>query len=508
MSKLNQIEAALKAVNEATFQSLCDEYLHRQGYGTINRVGSAVGKNKTTKGTPDTYIALPNGKYIFAEYTSQEKNLYAKLVSDVTKCLDESKIGVPVSSIAKIILCHTGKLTVSEANDLRTTCINAGCELEVFGFDILVLDLLQKYPTLANEYLGVELDTSQILRHADFVREYGKSQLTTPLSTRFQFREDELKSAQLALESSNLLIVSGKAGVGKSRLVLEVGEQFVAENSQFEFYCILNKQESLYRDLKAYFLFNKNYVIFIDDANRISASDIGHLFRLLNNANANHQIKIIVTVRDYALGKVREWAKPYPGVVELPIGDFDREQLNELVKTEYNIQNSIYLDRIWTISQGNSRLAMMAAKIATQNKTLESLHSIADLYDEYFGTISQDLDDLKNPGLLKAAGVLSLFRVIDRTREDLLEELAQRFNISATELWSNILKLYEMELVDLHAAEVAKISDQVLATYLIYKSFIKDQILDFSIVLEHFFDTGKLAINEYHMVLVFSALLV
>ena len=499
MSKLNQIENALKSIDAATFQMLCDAYLHRKDYVCINRIGSVAGKRKTKTGTPDTYVVLPNGRYVFAEYTSQEKGLCEKLSGDIEKCLDETKTGVPVNLIQNIILCHTGKLDPAEMNRLRTRCITAGCDLETFGLDTLALDLWLKYPTLAKEFLGVELDTGQILLHKDFVEEYGKSQMTTPLSTRFQFREEELKTAQTSLENSNLLILSGKAGVGKSRFALEIGERFVNGHSDFEFYCVLNKDQFLYENLKAYFLLDKNYVILVDDANRISASEVGHIFRLLNDVNAQHKIKIIVTVRDYALEKVREWAKPYAGMSEIFLDNFNREQLGELVKAEYNIHNQNYIERIWMISQGNSRLAMMAAKVAIKNNNLESLSNVADLYDEYFGTISQDLNELKNPGLLKAAGVLSLFRVIDRTREDGLIEVAEKFNVSATELWDNILKLHEMELVDLHAAEVAKISDQVLATYLIYKSFFKDQVLDFSVVLEHFFDTQRFALNEYQI---------
>lgn len=75
MSKLIQIENALKAIDQAAFQTLCDDYLHRRGYEAINRIGSALGKKKTAKGTPDTYVSLPNGKYVFVEYTSQERDL-------------------------------------------------------------------------------------------------------------------------------------------------------------------------------------------------------------------------------------------------------------------------------------------------------------------------------------------------------------------------------------------------------------------------------------------------
>jgi hypothetical protein len=54
----------------------------------VNRIGSALGKKKTAKGTPDTYVSLPNGKYVFVEYTSQERNLPKKLSDNLAKCFD------------------------------------------------------------------------------------------------------------------------------------------------------------------------------------------------------------------------------------------------------------------------------------------------------------------------------------------------------------------------------------------------------------------------------------
>ncbi len=70
MSKLNQIQDELRQLDGAKFQKLCDAYLHRRGYDTINPLGSMIAKDKVVKGTPDTYISLPNGKYIFAEFTT------------------------------------------------------------------------------------------------------------------------------------------------------------------------------------------------------------------------------------------------------------------------------------------------------------------------------------------------------------------------------------------------------------------------------------------------------
>ncbi|PID83837.1 hypothetical protein CSB09_04010, partial [Candidatus Gracilibacteria bacterium] len=63
MSRLQTIENRLKEINGTVFQELCDSYLaiKDNNYLAISRTGSQTGKQKTTKGTPDTFFQLPNG---------------------------------------------------------------------------------------------------------------------------------------------------------------------------------------------------------------------------------------------------------------------------------------------------------------------------------------------------------------------------------------------------------------------------------------------------------------
>lgn len=497
MSKLHQIETALKEIDPAGFQTLCDDYLHRLGRGQINRIGSAVGRKKTAKGTPDTYFTRPNGKFIFAEYTTETKNLFDKLGKDIAKCLDEDKIGIPISLIEEIILCHNGKISIEERVSLANICGSQGVTLSVFGLDHLALDLNSKHRYLAKEHLGIELDTGQILQPTDFVEEYEKSQLATPLSTRFRFREDEIKEALSALKQEDILIVVGRPGVGKSRFGLECGRRFIAKNKSYKFYCVLNKYVPLYDNLQAYFPPVGNYLIMVDDANRVAETE--HIFRLLNNNHSGHKIKIIVTVRDYAVDKIREWAKPYAKQKEISLEPFDEKQISEILKSEYNIHHPVFVEHIWRISGGNPRIALMAAKVVKEKNTLGSIADVSVIYDEYFSSILVDLADLKNKELLQAAGIISLYRCLDRTAHEVFDLVANSFGISASRLWDNIVSLHDMEVVDLHDNNVARISDQVLATYLFYKAFFRDEVLDFSVVMNQFLNDKHSSFTEYRM---------
>lgn len=107
MSRLQAIENALSSINQAAFQELCDSFLilQNRNYASFSRTGSQKGKQKTVKGTPDTFLLLPTGRYIFVEYSTNVSAGRAKLEDDIKKCIDQDKTQVPANEIDEIIIC-------------------------------------------------------------------------------------------------------------------------------------------------------------------------------------------------------------------------------------------------------------------------------------------------------------------------------------------------------------------------------------------------------------------
>lgn len=107
MSKINQIQNELRQQSGEKFQKLADAYLHKKGYEQINPIGSVIGADKVRKGTPDTLVPLPNGKYVFAEYAAvndtKKGAVYEKLKGDLDKCFDEVKTKISVKKIQEIV---------------------------------------------------------------------------------------------------------------------------------------------------------------------------------------------------------------------------------------------------------------------------------------------------------------------------------------------------------------------------------------------------------------------
>ena len=168
---------------------------------------------------------------------------------------------------------------------------------------------------------------------------------------------------------------------------------------------------------------------------------------------------------------------------------FNDEQIKQLVKDEYDIRHHFYLERIADIARGNPRLAIMAAEIAKEKGTLQSIDDVSTLYDEYFVSIRQDLEEIESRNLLQVAGIVTFFRAVDRSNEVMMKAIEEAFAISPEAFWEAAHRLHDLEVFDMYEDEneIVRVSDQILATYLFYLAFFKERVLNFAVLLEHFF---------------------
>ena len=104
----------------------------------------------------------------------------------------------------------------------------------------------------------------------EFVRQYDRSSAASPLSIEFCLREEELQKALEHLESNNLLVLTGEPGVGKTRFALECCQRFVAVHVSFHVKCIYTKGPPLYEDIIAEVSPPGDYLLLVDDVNRVS----------------------------------------------------------------------------------------------------------------------------------------------------------------------------------------------------------------------------------------------
>ena len=475
MNTITQIENALKAINQATFQTLINHLLHLQGNKFISAPGAVVGKEKTSKGTPDSFF-VNEDKYIFVECTTQErlgesKTFFEKLSKDVDHCFKEAVTSIEKNKIEKIILACNHKVSVEEYNQLyeKVKTLNPDTKFEIFNIQNLPM-LIFDIPKLADEYLNIQMVKGDIYTLNQFLLKTEKG-LQPSLTNEFIGREEELKNSLEALKKYDILLLSGGAGVGKSKLAVKILEELSKDD--YVPIVIQSSGVSLWDDYQHLFSVGKQHIILFDDANK-SINNLNYLLSKLENSKS-YSAKLIITSRDYVKKQVSISLDNYP-YKEFNIPEFKDEEIGRIIVGALpNLQYHNEIKRkIIDLAKGNARVALMATYSVTPDSETNYLNSPVLLYEKYFKKISEEIGIFNNPIILKSLAIVSFFGVVDRNNQELQKTLTIKFSIDWNELWSAFIELHNNEILDVYSTEIVKVSDQVLATYAFYKCFIDE----------------------------------
>ena len=325
MSKLTEVKHQIDQLDGGAFQNLCDAYLYCRGYRSVYSLGMKTGTNKTAKGNPDTYYLNADGKYVFVMYTVQQTDFFKKSLEDIAKCLDPEKTGLAADQVAEIILCYTyGRLLAGEHQALQKYCSDRNVLLTMIGLDELGNDIYFRYPQIARDHLGIKIDSGQIMTMDVFLTNHDANKLSAPLNTPFMFRDKEVQEAKKSLSESNILILSGPAGTGKTRLALKLCSEY-ANSKNYNALCVKSNSLEIYEDLITSIENDKSYIVFIDDANELTGLHFFLDYLVRSREQSNGIKKIIITVRDYAKKTVLENVLKYEKPTILKIGPLKDE---------------------------------------------------------------------------------------------------------------------------------------------------------------------------------------
>jgi len=496
MSRLQSIENALMAINETVFQELCDSFmvLRHPSYTVFSRNGSQSAKQKTIKGSPDSFFLMHDGKYLMIEYSTNITRGAAKLEEDILKCLDESITKIPVAAVSEIILCINFNLSNAETDRLNGLLDNHRMRLTIYTLDALAIELHINHRNLANQYLGLPLDTGQVVTMEQFINEYNNAynRIATPLDNPFHHRQTELKALDSMLCESDFIILSGPAGVGKTKLALQAINDYIGKNTSFKAFCISYKNHTLFDDLQQHLQKKGNHILFVDDANRIDAfSQILGFKKALREG----QLKIVVTVRDYAYPDLK---KVCAGIhlTDVEIEKLSDDAIRDIISgAPWEVKNQMYQEHILAVAEGNPRLAIMMAQLAVAEQNVETLYDVSDLFDTYFGTFIKDRDEISDDLTIKILGLIGFFHTIPFKDRKITQGLLEPFGIAYDSFIERIDRLDRLELVDVQFKHV-KIPEQNLSIFFFYLAFLKSGLLSLPDLITYYSESNAARLRE------------
>jgi hypothetical protein len=495
MPSIESIQSRLTEIDASTFQRLGDDYFtlcSEIKYKEIKPIGLSPGKRAPKTGTPDTLIILENEKYILVEYTTKKRNekkseYIKKLKDDLIKCQNPKKTGIQLKDVRQIILASSHLITIKDRKEILSVLKSKHTTVTFCDLDFWAKEI-RRNSFLASNYLNLPLESNQVLGIEEFIREYERGGISTPLSNKFLHRSSELQAAESSIKENVVYVLSGPPGVGKTKLALEAITKHKTEHPDTLVLCLKDKGSFTLDDIRTHFFQHKSYLIFIDDANRCARI----LDLVINSILEGMTIRLVLTVREYAQHEIESVLIRFKPKID-KIKPFEDNEIIDILRTVANFSRSA-INKILSIALGNPRIALMAARVANETQTLKSIANATEIFDQYFGNIVKDKQTFSAVEHLKCLGILSVFRAIDLSSDE-ANRILQSFQISSHEFWESANELEDIEFVEIDG-DLIRITEQNLQAYSFYKAFLLEKRLSIATLLNDFFSKHSNRIKD------------
>lgn len=486
MSTISQIQEELKRINDAVFQELANAYLLYKNPECFaaTAIGSVEGMQKSKSGTPDFFMILPSGKYIFAEHTTDKKRGAAKIKRDIKKCLDETKTGIPISKIDQIIICANFNISPKKTHEI---CESFVTTIRIFGLDHIAYEISLRHHQLASTYLGIKLSTNQVIPLNDYVSSLEqKKGLSTTLLNPFINREQEINEIISLIDTHRVVFVTGTPGSGKTRMCIEAAREIRRRDPEYTLYAIQDYDADIWNDLYTEIGDKSKSIIVIDDANRLSSikSILGFI-----DQPGHEQVRLLITVRSYSKEFLQHYQRTKVGrIYELKCLNSSHIEQLVLSYRKGRGKGAIRLQSIAALANGIPRIALMIEELNQRGAFCEGITNVGQILELYFSSFIVDNRVLENSSSLKILGIVSFLHSIDLSDNVLISDITKLLCVDHVTFHQTVEALYRIELIDQKFDHI-RIAEQNLSAFFFHKSVVKDKVISIEKLLQAFFNT-------------------
>lgn len=496
--QITEIEKSIESLNGIIFEEMIQSLIVGRYYFEddfkVYETGKIPGTQHPSASQVDIWFSFKKDNmlhYYFVAVTKQKNNVFGpdkKAESDIQDMMVEAK-KTQFSHITLVFVC-TQNPEPEQVSVLKGICEKEGCEFEFWGLNVIT-SMLEHNPTVLDNYLHLYNEPSSIIPLADYLT---NKKDDAHLDKQFLYREKERKELinSICEDGNKVSIVRGPSGCGKTRLVIEIAKELQKERG----YCCYSFKPNGFSSVEKALGILPKYkptILIIDDANIYNYLN-QHIERILNLDN----IFVVMTLRDYLWNDFSKKINFQYYDLNLPL--LKKAEIEEIVKTTYNVTNKRYLDYLYTISKNNLRFALMATQLFAKQQT--KAKTVADVLENYYKGILKESGVEENEDLEKTIIAVSLLGRTDIRDIVNNSKICALFGIERNSFIQLCYTAQDKEFVSIFKNAIVEITDQVLAEYLIYTYVFLYKKIDLTSIFEFLYKN-----KQSRIVWFFNALL-
>ena len=313
------------------------------------------------------------------------------------------------------------------------------------------------------------------------------------LNNTLLYRDIDINNILKLLYNCDYIAITGSYGIGKTRLAVEVIENYIKDNPDYIDICLqrfANYISMLYEKIEE----DKKYVILIDDANNYK--DFDNLFELLKYKN-NSNIKVIFTLRNYYKSILEDKNE----IKQYEIKPLSNKFLSQIILENTNINNEYYLNQIIKTSNGNIKLALILSNVIQEDKDSELKYNPYNLISKFY---SNEISKLFNDfNLIKSLCIISFFKSIYLDKLFYISPILKEINITKQTFLDSVNTLISLNIIEEYM-NVIKINDQCFSEYLLYYFLIDTKYIKISDLIIKYYKYYSNIINDSLFIIIYS----